>query len=119
MALGYGRGALVLTEKPHCSADGKHRASPSDRSPSTLGQEATAIAQLGSLVLGRAIAGMERVALCPGHRQARNGHSLASEGISIVLDLESPTRQARTPAISLEIRALIRRMSRENPGWGT
>ena len=84
MALGYGRVALVITEKPHCSAAGKHRASPSDRSPSTLGQEALAIAQLGSLVLGRAIAAMERVALCPRHRQARNRHSLASEGISIV-----------------------------------
>ena len=59
MALGYGRSALVMTEKPHCSAAGKHRASPSDRSPSTLGQEAPGIAQLGSLVLGRAIAAME------------------------------------------------------------
>src|SRR3954453_8244658 len=35
------------------------------------------------------------MALCP--RQARHRHSLASESISIVLDLESPTRQARAP----------------------
>src|SRR3954447_15501209 len=37
------------------------------------------------------------MALCPRHRQARHRHSLASESISIVLDLESPTRQARAP----------------------
>jgi hypothetical protein len=66
VALGGGRGALVLTEKPRCSAVGKHCASRSDRSASTLGQEAPAIAQLGSLVLGRAVARTERLALGTG-----------------------------------------------------
>jgi putative transposase len=40
---------------------------------------------------------MERVALCARHGQARHCHCLASEGISTVLDLESPPRQARAP----------------------
>src|SRR3954468_24013122 len=48
MAFGFGQGALVNTEKPRYSAAGKHCASPSDRSPSTLGQEAPGTVQLGS-----------------------------------------------------------------------
>src|SRR3954447_18883255 len=55
MAFGFGQGALVNTEKPRYSAAGKHCASPSDRSPSTLGQEAPGTVQLGSLVVGRSV----------------------------------------------------------------
>jgi hypothetical protein len=35
MALGDGRGALVITEKPRCSAAGKHCPSPSGLSPAS------------------------------------------------------------------------------------
>ena len=70
------------------------------------------------LVLGRAIAGLEQLALCPRHRQARNGHSLASEGIRLFSTWRVQHGKPGRPAISLEVRTLIRRMSRENPGWG-
>ena len=64
-----------------------------------------------------ALSGVGRLALGRRDREARDCDCLASKGVSYVLDLESPARQARAPGLSLEIRALIRHMSRENPGW--
>jgi hypothetical protein len=61
---------------------------------------------------------MARLALGISHRQTGNGCGLASHGLSVVLDLESSTRQPRRPAIVPETRDLIRRMSRENSTWG-
>src|SRR5262249_4881554 len=62
---------------------------------------------------------LERLAILVAHRQAGNRHWLASQGLSVVLDLESsswPTRAST--GVSKEIRQLIRRMSRDNPLWG-
>lgn len=76
------------------------------------------IEQLGSSVLDWAVSGVDRVAVCPGDRQARYRHWLASEGISKVLDLGVRWGKPGRPAVSPEIRKQIRDMSRENPGWG-
>jgi hypothetical protein len=48
------------------------------------------------------------VALRPGDCQARHRHCLASQGISYVLDLGSRRGKPECPAVSPEIRALIR-----------
>jgi hypothetical protein len=49
---------------------------------------------------------MERVALGLGDREARHGHCLAPQGISYLLVVESPARQARaTSRISRDSRA--------------
>ena len=48
-----------------------------------------------STPLGVAVRGLERLAICPGHRQAGNRHCLAPQGLPSVLDLEGPARPAR------------------------
>jgi hypothetical protein len=57
-----------------------------------------------------------RLALGAGHRQARNGRSLASCRLSAVLDLEGAARPTRTTRHFA--RGPIRKMGRENPCWG-
>jgi len=61
---------------------------------------------------------LERLALGTGHRQTRNRHCLASRRFSPVLDLEGATGPTRTTSHSRELRDLIRKMCRENRGWG-
>src|ERR1700681_4476498 len=49
-------------------------------------------------VVGLAVPRLERLALSASHRQARNGHCLASRWLSFVLDLEGAARPTRTTA---------------------
>ena len=53
-----------------------------------------------------------------GHRATRDGHCLASRGLSPLLGLEDSAGPARKTHASAEVRDLIRRMCRENPIWG-
>jgi hypothetical protein len=68
--------------------------------------------------MGRAVPGMDRVALYPGDCQTRHRPCLPSEGISIVLDLEGSTRQARAAGGFAGDSRPDPPPSRENPGWG-
>jgi hypothetical protein len=65
--------------------------------------------------LGVPIQGLERLALGAGHREARYGDRLASQGISSLLDWKIRHGRMGRPGVSYEVRDLIRRMSRENP----
>jgi transposase InsO family protein len=49
-------------------------------------------------VVGLAVPRLERLALSASHRQAKNGHCLASRWLSFVLDLEGAARPTRTTA---------------------
>ena len=69
-------------------------------------------------LLGRAFPPLARLALCPGHRPARNGHQMAPEGIRLYWKRKSGAGKPGRPPIKRKIRNLIRRMSRENPTWG-
>jgi hypothetical protein len=57
-------------------------------------------------------------ALGAGHRQARNGRSLASCRLSAVLDLEGAARPTRSTRQFPRSPRSNRKMCRENPGWG-
>jgi transposase InsO family protein len=65
-----------------------------------------------------AVRSLERLAICLGHRQTGNRHWLAPPGLPAILDVEVRHGQPGRPAVSKEIRQLIRKMSRENPLWG-
>ena len=47
-------------------------------------------------IMGLAVPHLERLALGAGHRPARNGRGLASQGLSSFLDLEGTTRPTGT-----------------------
>jgi hypothetical protein len=96
MALNHAHRAGVDYEEPRRFAVGKLGASSSNRSSSALGQETPALEQLGSSVLDWAFSCVDRVAVCPGDRQAGYSHCQASEGISNVLDLEGPAGSDRS-----------------------
>ena len=111
-------GVSSAMEKPRCSAAGKRCAPPSDRSSATLGHETAALEQRKSpfwIALSRvwaewrsALRIVKPDTVIAWHRKAFR---------------KSWTWKVRRgwpgrPAVSAEIRALIRRMSRENPGWG-
>ena len=49
------------------------------------------------LLVGLSIQFLARLALDVGHREARNGRGLASQGLSPVLDLEGSAGTTRTP----------------------
>jgi hypothetical protein len=68
--------------------------------------------------MGLAVPHLERLALCVGHRPARNGHGLASQGLRLFWTWKIRHGQPGRPAISREVRDLIRKMCRENPSWG-
>src|SRR5215472_13796284 len=53
-----------------------------------------------------------------GACQARNGCGLASQGIRLFWTWKVRHGRPGRPAITREIRDLIRRMCRENPSWG-
>src|ERR1039458_9196389 len=68
-----------------------------NRRASPLGEEAAEVKLEGSPLLGLPVPPLARLAFDVGHRQARNGRGLASQGLSPILDLEGPARTTRTP----------------------
>jgi hypothetical protein len=68
------------------------------RHPSSSTQRSAALRQAtetdsgGSVTLGLAMRGLERLAVQRLYRQSRDGHRLAPERLSLVLGLEGPTR---------------------------
>lgn len=58
-------------------------------------EKASEINTWGPPVVGLAVPHLERLALGAGHRQARNGHCLASRRLSPVLDLKGAARPTR------------------------
>jgi putative transposase len=68
--------------------------------------------------MGLAIPYLVRLALDAGHREARDGRGLASQGFRLFWTWKVRHRQPGRPVISRGVRDLIRKMCRENPGWG-
>ena len=62
---------------------------------------------------------MEGLALSSGDRQARDGREVAQTRISTLLAMEIERAPGWTPSDRQKIRRLIRKMSLENPTWGT
>jgi hypothetical protein len=82
------------------SSVGKPGPPPPDRCPPALSQEATEAERGRPYSVGLAMRNLERLAIRFGDRQARDGHRPASEGLSPFLDMEDPTRPARTTSSS-------------------
>lgn len=89
---------LVAIEIESLPAIGEYRPSTSDRRPPALRQEAAETGCRGPVLLGLAVPGLERLALGAGHRETRYRDCLASEGLSIVLDLQGQARTTGTTA---------------------
>jgi hypothetical protein len=69
-------------------------------------------------VLGPAVPSVERLDGCRLGRPTRDRDPLAADRLQARLDLEEPPARPGRPAVALEVRALIRRMSTANPIWG-
>jgi len=104
--------------RSRCPRAGEPGSAPPNRRPSAVREKTPGIVPVGSLVVGLIFPHLERLALGTGHRQTRNRHCVASRRFSPVLDLEGATGPTRTTSHSRELRDLIRKMCRENRGWG-
>src|SRR4051794_39473834 len=93
MARTLPRGRVIRPKKPHCAATGECCTAASDQHPSTLREEAPAVARSRPTPVGLAVPRLGGLAFVAGHRQARNGSCVAR--ISLRLDVEDPERQAR------------------------
>jgi hypothetical protein len=91
---------LVCAPNPRHSSVRKPGPPPSDRDTPALSQEATEADCGRPHSVGLAVRSLERLAICPRHRQARNCHCMAPEGLSPFLDMEDPTRPSRTASSS-------------------
>src|SRR5437660_2562647 len=63
--------------------------------PTLFREKAAQVDSAGPSVVGLAVRHLERLALCAGYRSTRDRHCLASQELSSLLDLESPTWQDR------------------------
>jgi putative transposase len=68
--------------------------------------------------MGLAVRGVERRAVCSDHRQTEHGHAWHRRSFRLFWTWKVRRGQPGRPAVSKEIRQLIRKMSRENPLWG-
>ena len=80
----------------HCPPAGEPGSAPPDRRASAIREKTPFIDFRGPPIMGLAVPPMERLTLGAGHRQARNGRGLASQGLSSFLDLEGAARPTRT-----------------------
>jgi hypothetical protein len=72
----------------------------------------------GPPVVGRTIPHLERLALGARHRQPRNGRAWHRAGFRLFWTWKVRRGNPGRPVLAREVRDLIRRMCRENPGWG-
>jgi hypothetical protein len=110
--------AVIVAEKPRRSAAGKRGAAPSDRSSATFGPETPAMEQRRSPAVGGAFPRLGGVAL--GVQDVKPDTVIGWHRGAFRLFWTGKIRRGQPgrPTVSAEIRALIRRMSRENPVWG-
>ena len=95
MARSLLRRSLISPENTRCAATGECCAPASDRRSSTVCDEAPTATCCRPSPVGLAVPRLEGLAFFAGHCQARNSRWLAPQGISPLLDMENPERQAR------------------------
>ena len=70
-----------------CAPAGEPGSAPPNRRASAIHKKSPKIDSSGPPIMGLAVPHLERLALSVGHRPARNGRGLASQGLSSFLDL--------------------------------
>ena len=68
--------------------------------------------------MGLAVARVGRLALGARYREAGNGNRLAPQPFRLFWTWKIRRGKPGRPPVPREVRDLVRRMSRENPGWG-
>ncbi|MBV9038514.1 MAG: hypothetical protein JO182_28760 [Acidobacteriaceae bacterium] len=99
---------------------GEPRLAATTRRAAPFGSETAAADIRRSNLQGVASACVERLAIVSADREAGNDPRVASEGLSSLLAVEDPPREAGTAGcLPKEVRDLIRMMSRNNLRWGS
>jgi hypothetical protein len=112
------RRSFIGPENARYAAVGECCAPASDRRPSTLREDAPTAAGSRPSAVGVAVPRLDGLAFVAGHCQARNSGCWHRKAFRLFWTWKIRRGRTGRPAVPHDVRDLIRRKSKENPGWG-